>query len=193
MTELLATKPDWLPKITELVGRYSQADADACETICGKIAQWHGPEAEARARELFLAQRARQLAAKLGKKAAAQAPAKVDAPAVASPEPKAAAKAEVKPQPKPERVADAALVLNPSSPYDTAGEFIYRRCMLGDHCILWFWQDQFYRWGGRVYEPVSEKALEGQLYEFLDKAVKSSGGGHGVGDRISSTNVDQHA
>ena len=118
-----------------------------------------------------------RLAKRHGQEARAEAAAKL-APKPVAPEPKAAAKVEVKPQPKPERVADALLVLNPSSPYDTAGEFIHRRCKLGDQCILWFWQDQFYRWGGRVYEPVSEKALEGQLYEFLDKAVKSSGGGH---------------
>jgi putative DNA primase/helicase len=157
-------KPDWLGKVEEIVGRYAEAgaDADACETVCNKIAQWHGADAVAKARELFAAQRSREAAAK--------------APPPAPPAPKVVV--EVKPQPKPERVASAALVLNPSSPYDTAGEFIHRRCMLGDQCILWFWQDQFYRWGGRVYEPVSEKALEGQLYEFLDKAVKSSGGGH---------------
>ena len=84
--------------------------------------------------------------------------------------------AVVKVEPKPV-VADKALVLNPNAPYDIAGEYIKRHCMLGNDCVMWYWQDQFYRWDGRVYTAVYDKALEGQLYAFLDKALRSSGGG----------------
>jgi putative DNA primase/helicase len=152
MSESAAARA-WHSDVERVVRAVRDAGPDEQKLALDRLAKRHGPEA------------------------CAAAVAKM-VPKPAKAEPKVAADVEVRPQPKPARVADTALVLNPSSPYDTAGEFIHRRCMLGDHCILWFWQDQFYRWSGRVYEPVSEKALEGQLYEFLDKAVKSSGGGH---------------
>ena len=78
------------------------------------------------------------------------------------------------PQPKA-APADTAPVLNPGAPYDNASEFIHRTALVDGHCTLWFWQDQFYRWSGRVYEPVPHEVMRQQVYRFLDGARKRSG------------------
>ena len=108
-----------------------------------------------------------RLGKRYGNEARAEAEAKLaPKPVVPPPEPK--------PQPKP-KPADARPVLNPSAPYAIAGEFIHRHCMVGDDCVLWHWQGQFYRWGGRVYEAVPDELMRGQLYNFLNDAVKKAG------------------
>jgi putative DNA primase/helicase len=171
MTDIAAaTKPEWLPKIVELVGRYAGADAEACETICNKIGQWHGAEAETKARELIAARRARDAAAKLG--AAPPAP----KPVAPKPEPKAEVKPQAKPKPAESRPADAPPVLNPNAPYDIAGEYIQRHCMEDAQCVLWHWQAEFYRWSGTVYEAVPADVMRGQIYSFLHRSLKRAGG-----------------
>ncbi|MHC2466700.1 DNA primase family protein [Bradyrhizobium embrapense] len=85
---------------------------------------------------------------------------------------------------KPEGEAEASAAkpkppsgptLNPNAPYDNAGVFIQRHCMVGDDCVLWHWQGSFYRWSGHVYEPVPDELMRGQVYAFLDGARKRSG------------------
>jgi putative DNA primase/helicase len=65
--------------------------------------------------------------------------------------------------------------LNPSAPYDNAGAYIDHRCIVGGQCILWHWQGEFYRWGGRIYEAVPDDVMRGQVYSFLDSARRRSG------------------
>jgi len=71
---------------------------------------------------------------------------------------------------------EGRVVLNPNAPYDIAAEYINRRCTVDGHCVLWFWQDSFYFWSGRVYEALPNDVLRGQMYDFLHQAFKRSGG-----------------
>lgn len=81
------------------------------------------------------------------------------------------------PAPKPATKGDPGRpVLNPNAPYDIAGEYIHQHCMHGEDCILWYWQGQFYRWSDRIYEVVPDESMRGQMYGFLNGAVKRSGG-----------------
>lgn len=162
-------KSEWLPKVTEIVGRYSGDDAEACETICDKIAQWYGDEARVEARELFAVRAAQRQV-----DAAAEALKKAHDERVAKDAAKLAADAAFKRQ-QQAKSPDAPPVLSPQSPYDSAGVFIQRECIVDGHCVLWHWQDQFYRWSGTVYEAVPSDVMRGQMYRFLDGSRKRSG------------------
>ncbi len=112
-----------------------------------------------------------RIAKRYGDEARREAGAKLAAKPVAVAQ---APKVEVKPQTtaKPE---NARPLLNPQAPYAIAGEYIHRHCMVGADCVLWHWQGQFYRWGGLVYETVPDELMRGQIYNFLNDAVKKAG------------------
>ncbi len=108
-----------------------------------------------------------RLGKRYGNEARAEAEAKLaPKPMVPPPEPK--------PEPKA-RPIDTSPVLNPGAPYDNASEFIHSTAMLDGRGTLWFWQDQFYRWSGRVYEAVPHEVMRQQVYRFLDGSRKRSG------------------
>jgi hypothetical protein len=81
---------------------------------------------------------------------------------------------------KPVRFApgpvEGEVVLSASSPYDTAKEFTKRYCAQDGVVIVFFSQDQFWRWNGRHYavEPIDN--IKAQVYAFLDGALKWVGG-----------------
>ena len=90
-------------------------------------------------------------------------------PKAAKPQPKVQPKVEPKPS-----VVEAP-VLSPMAPYDTGKEFVKRHCTMNGLCITWFWQEQWYRWNGQIYEVVPHGVLRQQVYEFLDGARRRSG------------------
>jgi putative DNA primase/helicase len=100
------------------------------------------------------------------------------APLVRKPLPKSL-KAKFAPEPEPAAGPPSDQpTLRVDTPYETAGEYIRRQCMVDGKCVLWFWQDQFYRWSGRVYEVVPIVSMESQLYLFLANAVKGTKDGY---------------
>lgn len=74
-----------------------------------------------------------------------------------------------------------SLVLNPSSPLDSAREFVQRECRGPDgKSNLYHWQGQFYQWNGVYYRLLDVDVLEGQVLAFLDGAMKYAGGNAGL-------------
>ncbi|TFV74107.1 hypothetical protein E4K64_19130 [Bradyrhizobium frederickii] len=179
--------PSAAPKLSDLaleriVREFAEAGTDEQKLAIESIAELYGEGAASEAQTRFAARAAEReqkaTAARvareqmLSKLAPALPPAAEPAPPALAPEP------PPKPTPKPEpkaRPADARPLLNPSAPYAIAGEYIHRHCMIGDACVLWHWQGQFYRWGGRVYEAVPDELMRGQIYSFLNEAVKKAG------------------
>jgi putative DNA primase/helicase len=67
--------------------------------------------------------------------------------------------------------------LNPNAPMDNAREFARRHCYQNGDCIVWYWQDQFWRWNGKVYAAEEPAETEGQVWKFLDGASRWAGQG----------------
>ncbi|MHC2662562.1 DNA primase family protein [Bradyrhizobium diazoefficiens] len=148
-----ATAKVWQLDVERVVRALRDAGPDEQRLALDRLGKRYGVEARIAAAE--------QLAPK---------PAPAPEPEPPTPEPE--------PPPKPEmkaRPIDAAPVLNPSAPYAIAGEYIHRHCMIGEACVLWHWQGQFYRWGGRVYEAIPDELMRGQIYGFLNGAVRKAG------------------
>jgi putative DNA primase/helicase len=203
MIEIAATKPDWLPKVVEIVGRYADADDDARETVCQKIAQWHGADAVAKARELFAARRVVKPPIVVQAKAPAAAPAPTafvrrwpvmnaklraeDAEWKARVE---AAKAKAaEPEPEPEPAAAPAqpaatrdvVELESAAPCDVANQFLAERYWSAETSLstLLFWQDQFWQWRDNRWRVVDANTMRAQMYGYLDKAqIKMFRGGY---------------
>jgi putative DNA primase/helicase len=102
------------------------------------------------------------------------------AAAIAAPLPVASVEAkpvvpEPSPAPAPIVTAEAAVVLSPQAPYDTAKEFARRHCHREGQPVVWFWQGQFWRWNGRFYATEPDEIMRGLVYAFLDGASKWSG------------------
>lgn len=151
MTESAAAKV-WQRDVERVVGALRDAGPEEQRLALDRLGKRYGPEARVAAAEGLAPKRA--------------------------PAPEPIAKPEPPPQPQPEvkaRPADASPVLNPSAPYDNASEFIHRTALVDGHCTVWFWQDVFYRWSGRVYEPVPHEVMRQQVYRFLDGARRRSG------------------
>src|SRR5437899_361983 len=66
-------------------------------------------------------------------------------------------------------------ILNPNAPMDNAREFARGHCYRNGVCIVWYWQDQFWRWNGKVYAAEEPEETEGQVWKFLDGALRWSG------------------
>jgi putative DNA primase/helicase len=165
------------PKLSDLaleriVREFADAGPDEQRLAVERIAERHGAEAAKEAGGRFAVGTAeREDRARAARSAREQMLSKLAAPKLEpAPEPEPSPQSEAKARP-----ADASPVLNPGAPYDNASEFIHRTALIDGHCTLWFWQDQFYRWSGRVYEPVPHEVMRQQVYRFLDRARKRSG------------------
>jgi putative DNA primase/helicase len=64
--------------------------------------------------------------------------------------------------------------LSPSGPYDSAKEYVRRKCWKDGSLATYFWQDQFYEWNGRYYEVVEERVMRDRVYAFLDDSKKGN-------------------
>ena len=97
-------------------------------------------------------------------------------------EPKIEPRSEPEPAPKAEPPKPPPpLVLNPSSPLDSAREFVQRECRGPDgKSNLYHWQGQFYQWNEVYYRLLDVDVLEGQVLAFLDGAMKYAGGNAGL-------------
>ena len=110
-----------------------------------------------------------------------------------------AAEAEEEPEPEPEQTieeaeeepeAEGPLVrfsnempeahvhptLSPAGPYDSAKEYVRRKCFQEGSLATYFWQEQFWEWNGRHYEVVEERVMRDRVYAFLDESKKRSTG-----------------
>jgi putative DNA primase/helicase len=73
----------------------------------------------------------------------------------------------------PKADVDPAM-LSPSGPYDTAKEYVRRKCWKEGSLATYFWQKQFYEWNGRYYEIVEETVMRDRVYAFLDESKKGN-------------------
>jgi putative DNA primase/helicase len=92
--------------------------------------------------------------------------------------------------PKPDlKPAEAGLAgpptLNPNAPMDNAREFARRHCYENGECVVWYWQGQFWRWNGKYYAAEEPEETEGQVWKFLDGALRWAG--QGRTDRFQPT------
>ena len=98
-----------------------------------------------------------------------------------APAPSEAPKPEPSPKLEEPKPPPPPLILNPSSPLDSAREFIKRECPGPDgKTNLYHWQGQFYQWNGIYYRLLDVDVLEGQVLAFLDRAMKYAGGNAGL-------------
>jgi putative DNA primase/helicase len=74
-------------------------------------------------------------------------------------------------QPSPQAIT---LGLDPQAPLDNARQFAARYCNRNGTPQVWFWGDQFWRWNGQYYAPRSKEEIRGQVYAFLDGAVRKN-------------------
>ena len=79
----------------------------------------------------------------------------------------AAAQPEIAPPPP-----EPPLLLDPQAPLNNAREFALRWCSRDGARKVWCWGDQFWRWNGQYYAPFDKEQLRGQVYSFLDGAVR---------------------
>ena len=111
-----------------------------------------------------------------------------------------AAEAEEEPEPEPEQTIEEAeeepeaegplvrfsnempradvhpAILSPAGPYDSAKEYVRRKCFQEGSLATYFWQEQFWEWNGRHYEVVEERVMRDRAYAFLDESRKRSTG-----------------
>jgi putative DNA primase/helicase len=66
------------------------------------------------------------------------------------------------------------LGLDPQAPLDNAREFAARYCSRNGASQVWFWGGEFWRWNGQYYAPWSKEEIRGQVYLFLDGAVRKN-------------------
>jgi putative DNA primase/helicase len=66
----------------------------------------------------------------------------------------------------------AALIIDPSAPYDIVKEFVRRQYCHDTQPTLYHHNGAFYAWSGRHYPDVDELALRAELYKFLDLALR---------------------
>jgi putative DNA primase/helicase len=112
----------------------------------------------------------------------------------AEPEPEAETEAEAEPEVEAEAEAEAEALegplvrfsdempkadvnpatLSPSGPYDSAKEYVRRKCWRDGSLATYFWQDQFWEWNGRYYEVVEERVMRDRVYAFLDDSKKGA-------------------
>jgi putative DNA primase/helicase len=111
-------------------------------------------------------------------------------PGVEIPEPEVEPEAEAEAEPQAEAEAlegplvrfsdempkadDKPAMLSPSGPYDTAKEYVRRKCFREGSLATYFWQDKFYEWNGRYYEVVEERVMRDRVYAFLDESKKGN-------------------
>jgi putative DNA primase/helicase len=70
--------------------------------------------------------------------------------------------------------AEPPLLLDPQAPLDNAREFARRCCYRDGISEVWFWGDGFWRWNGQYYAPYDKEQLRGQVYSFLDGALRKN-------------------
>jgi putative DNA primase/helicase len=193
--------PEWLPKVDAAIERYAGASASVQEGICQKLAEGWGPEAGAKARELFARVRERRVEPPI--EPAVVEPVVVDArlsflrrpryekpfysgakpkPDPADPddpvEPALQPPAEEPKEEEGEPLREAAKglpgVLDPKAPLDSARVFVTLRHWHREERVprLRFWQRQFWMWSGMHWRPFDEDTTRSRLYEFLDLAEK---------------------
>jgi putative DNA primase/helicase len=68
------------------------------------------------------------------------------------------------------REGDDVPLLSKGAPYDTAKEFVRRRCFKDGVLATYYWNEDFWEWNGRCYEKVSGESLNKEMFDFLDGA-----------------------
>ena len=69
---------------------------------------------------------------------------------------------------------DKPATLSPSGPYDTAKEYVRRKCWRDGLLATYFWQNQFWEWNGKYYEALEEVVMQDRVTAFLDESKKGN-------------------
>jgi putative DNA primase/helicase len=120
-----------------------------------------------------------------GAKAAPEPEKPKDAPKPeTAPPPKASSKPEAVEPEGAEAAVEAVLkfkeapaIISPTTPYDTANQFVQRHCREDATTVVWFWQGEFWRWNGKHYAPQPKEVIKGHVTAFLAKAQRWVGPG----------------
>ena len=187
-------------ELVTAIAALRDVSAEQREATLLALEQDHGKEALTRARSLLavVEERAAEITADLEKSAVKAVPkakrepmdererfkarvAAANAQVVAL-KSVAQAKPEPEPEPKKDRAEgaafsvetakpdDDALILSNKSPYDSAREYVRRRCFKDGVLVVFWWSGNFWRWNGRCYEKMAADKINADVWSFLDDA-----------------------
>lgn len=158
MTSTVAPQSaEWLPRVLALVAKYATASADEQYELCAGVGDKFGPQAKAKAEDLFAAARAKAAGEQ---KAIKSGPPN---PAAAQPAVQAAV-----PQANPE----ADILVDVDAPYEVARQFLLSRYFANRVVTLRYWRGCIFKWTGTHYAEMPDDALKAELWDFLSKINK---------------------
>src|SRR5262245_48170720 len=65
---------------------------------------------------------------------------------------------------------DDPVLLSKASPYDSAREYVRRRCFQNGVLVVFRWNGSFWKWNDCCYQKLSEDKVNADVWSFLDDA-----------------------
>lgn len=153
--------PEWLPRVLALVQSKTTANADEQYEICAVIGDKYGPQAKAKAEDLFAQAKVKEPETHIPASPPPTAPLKHASPAFGP-------KPTCLPQGRPE----TDILVDVDAPYEVARQFLLSRYSIGGVVTLRYWRGCIFKWTGTHYAEMADDALKAELWDFLSKINK---------------------